>query len=114
MSLHLELALLLELEQGPLVLAAHPLVAGHLLVHLLLHVLLLLLGHDARRADGGEVVSSVLGEGGRGGVVRPRSVTWGYRLGLASARRETVRRAALTACRNTNLQKKILFILILK
>lgn len=56
---HLDLALLLELQQCRLMLASHPLVARHLLVHVLLHVLLLLLGDDARGSDGGEVVRSV-------------------------------------------------------
>ena len=46
---------LLELSQGSLVVAAQPLVAGHLLVHLLLQVLLLLPLHYRGRPDGRKV-----------------------------------------------------------
>ena len=47
-----------------------PLVARHLLVHVLLHVLLLLPLHDRRRPDGGEVLRvdrGVVGKVGRDG-----------------------------------------------
>ena len=58
-AVHFDAALLLKLEEGALMLTPHPLVARHLLVHFLLHVLLLLLGHDRRCPNGGEVVCVV-------------------------------------------------------
>ena len=46
-----------HLDERRLVFAAHAFVAGHLLVHLLLHVLLLLTRDERRRPDGGKVVT---------------------------------------------------------
>lgn len=59
-SIHFYLALLFELQQGRLMLASHPLVARHLLVHVFLQMFLLLLRNDAGRTDGCKVVGTVL------------------------------------------------------
>ena len=53
---HFDAALLFQFEESTLMLPPHPLVSGHLFVHLFLHVLLLLFGNDRRRPNCGEVI----------------------------------------------------------